>query len=294
VGESHACGEKRGPAGVGRTAEEPGQAANVDLCCVPATHEAQQRLPAVSGSSGRVLVTPLREPEEERPWPGPIVADPDVASTDARQAYVAAATAPPAPLPEQGEAPEAEIACLERHRRVHNQEMVLRAAHRAHRAPCPPRTVPTARSAGTTTACGATCVPHGAPRPTGAAAPPPRGPPPRRGARHGSSDRRCARHGSSDRRCARHGSSDRRCARNGARTMPAGSSNVRPCTPRPPRRPAPAAGSPCSSSPISAHATVSVRLFLRPARRSQRRWSAPRERPSCRPNSAARTALPDV
>jgi len=87
-----------------------------------------------------------------------------VASTDARQAYGAAATAPPAPLPEQGEAPEAEIACLERHRRVHNQEMVLRAAHRAQRAPSPPRTVPNARSAGTTTACGATCVPHGAPR----------------------------------------------------------------------------------------------------------------------------------
>jgi len=134
VGESHACGEKRGPAGVGRTAEEPGQTANVDLCFVPATHEAQQRLPAVSGSSGRLLVTPQRETEEERTWPGQIFADPDVAYADAMQAFVAAATAPPAPPPEPGAAPEAEIAGLERHRRVHNQKMVLRAAHSAQRA----------------------------------------------------------------------------------------------------------------------------------------------------------------
>jgi len=136
VGESHTCGEKRGPADVGRTAEEPGQTANVDLCFVPATHEAQQRLPAVSGSSGRLLVTPLRETEEERTWPGQIFADPDVAYVAAMQASVAAAIAlvPPAPLPEQGEAPEAEIACRERHRRVHNQEMVLRAAHSVQRA----------------------------------------------------------------------------------------------------------------------------------------------------------------
>ncbi len=133
MGESHERGEKRGPAGVGRTAEEPGQTANVDLCFVPATHEAQQRLPAVSGSSGRLLVTPWRETEEERTWSGQIFADPDVAYVDAMQAFVAAATAPPAP-PEPGAAPVAEIACLERHRRVHNQEMVLRAGHSAQRA----------------------------------------------------------------------------------------------------------------------------------------------------------------
>jgi len=134
VGESHERGEKRGPAGVGRTAEEPGQTANVDLCFVPATHEAQQRLPAVSGSSGRLLVTPLRETEEERTWSGQIFADPDVTYVDAMQAYVAATTAFPASPPEPGEAPKAEIACLERHRWVHNQKMALRAAHSAQRA----------------------------------------------------------------------------------------------------------------------------------------------------------------
>lgn len=59
-----------------------------------ALREAQQRLPAVCGSSRRVLVTPLRETEEERTWPGQIIADPDVA--------------PQTPLPEPGEALEVE------------------------------------------------------------------------------------------------------------------------------------------------------------------------------------------
>ncbi len=134
MGESHTGGEKRGPAGVGRTAEEPGQTANVDLCFVPATHEAQQRLPAVSGSSGRLRITPLQETEEERTWPGQIFADPDVTYGDAMQAYVAATTASPALPSEPGEAPTAEIAGLEQHRRVHNQEMALRAAHSVQRA----------------------------------------------------------------------------------------------------------------------------------------------------------------
>jgi len=134
VGGSHEPGEKRGPAGVGRTAEEPGQTANVDLCFVPATHEAQQRLPAVSGSSGRLLVTPLREAEEEQTWPGQIFEDLGVAYADAMQAFVAATTVPQAAPLEQGEALEAEIARMERHRRVHNQGMVLRAEHSAQRA----------------------------------------------------------------------------------------------------------------------------------------------------------------
>jgi transposase InsO family protein len=132
VGRAHACGEKRGPAGVARTAEEPGQTANVDLCFVPATHAAQQRLPAVSGSSGRLVVSPVRETEEEHTWPGQIFEDLSVAYADAMHAFVAAATAPPLPPPpEDGEAP---IAQLERQRLLHNQEMVVRAAHSALRA----------------------------------------------------------------------------------------------------------------------------------------------------------------
>jgi len=137
VGGSHGSGEKRGPRGVGRTAEEPGQTANVDLCFVPATHEAQQRLPAVSGSSGRLVITPLREAAEEPTWPGQIFEDARVAYADAMTAFVAAATAsrPPPPLQqEEEEEGAAQIARMERHRRAHNQVMILRAARSAQRA----------------------------------------------------------------------------------------------------------------------------------------------------------------
>jgi len=136
VGGSHGSGEKKGPTGVGRTAEEPGQTANVDLCFVPATHEAQQRLPAVSGSSGRLVITPVREAEEEPTWPGQIFEDARVAYADAMTAFVAAATAsrPPPPLQQEEEEGAAQIARMERHRRAHNQVMILRAERSAQRA----------------------------------------------------------------------------------------------------------------------------------------------------------------
>lgn len=53
-----------------RTAEEPEQTINVDLCFVPATHEPEHKLPAVSGSSGRLVVERLAEETDERDWPG--------------------------------------------------------------------------------------------------------------------------------------------------------------------------------------------------------------------------------
>ncbi len=135
MGGPHGSGEKRGPTGVGRTAEEPGQTANVDLCFVPATHEAQQRLPAVSGSSGRLVITPVREVEEEPTWPGQIFEDACVAYADAMTAFVAAATAsrPPPPRQEEEEG-AAQIARMERHRRAHNQVMILRGERSAQRA----------------------------------------------------------------------------------------------------------------------------------------------------------------
>jgi len=135
VGESHAPGEKRGPSGVARTAEEPGQTANVDLCFVPVTHAAQQRLPAVSGSSGRLVVTPVREMKEEHAWPGQVFEDPDVAYAEAMHAFVAATLAAQLPpSPEQGEADQAQIAQTERRRLAHNQQIIVRAAHSGQRA----------------------------------------------------------------------------------------------------------------------------------------------------------------
>jgi len=136
VGGTHEAGEKGGPSGVARTAEEPGQTANVDLCFVPATHAAEQRLPAVSGSSGRLVVTPVRETTEEHTWPGQIFEDPTVAYAEAMDAFVAAATAPP-PLPrtpEQWAAQEEQMARKEAQRLHHHAEMALRAERSAQRA----------------------------------------------------------------------------------------------------------------------------------------------------------------
>lgn len=48
---------------------------NVDLCFVPLAHEKATKLPAVSGSSGYLVVEPLREKGEEKHWPGQVFAD---------------------------------------------------------------------------------------------------------------------------------------------------------------------------------------------------------------------------
>ncbi len=75
-----------------RTAEQPGQTLNADLCFVPATQAAPTPLPAVSGSSGRLLVA---APPTERAsaHPGRVFADPELAYHQAMQAFVA--TSPP-------------------------------------------------------------------------------------------------------------------------------------------------------------------------------------------------------
>jgi len=71
----------------------------VDLCFVPATHEAAVRLPAVSGSSGRLVVSRTcdRDTTSERTWPGRVFEDPDLEYVAAMQAFVAA-SAPSVPV----------------------------------------------------------------------------------------------------------------------------------------------------------------------------------------------------
>jgi transposase InsO family protein len=82
--------EKKSPfKPVVRTAEEPKQAINVDLCFVPAEHEVEIKLPAVSGSSGRLVVERLAGDEEPQ-YPGRIFEDPSLDYAEAMQAFVAA------------------------------------------------------------------------------------------------------------------------------------------------------------------------------------------------------------
>ena len=66
------AGGKKDAPPASRSAEQPGQTLNVDLCFVPATHAVSAKLPAVSGSSGRLIVE--RPPSEDNigAWPGRI------------------------------------------------------------------------------------------------------------------------------------------------------------------------------------------------------------------------------
>ena len=73
-----------------RTADYPGQALNVDLLFVPASHQVDSKLPAVSGSSGHLVIERLGEPGKEPDYPGKVFSDPDVSYAEAMQAFVEA------------------------------------------------------------------------------------------------------------------------------------------------------------------------------------------------------------
>jgi transposase InsO family protein len=100
-------GKKGDAETVTRSAEEPGQTLNVDLCFVPAQHTAAAKLPAVSGSSCRLVVEP--PVAAGPPFPGQVFADPEQDYAAAMVAYVAASqpVAPSAPTAGAAAAPVA-------------------------------------------------------------------------------------------------------------------------------------------------------------------------------------------
>jgi transposase InsO family protein len=69
---------------------------NVDLCFVPVTHQPEVKLPAVSGSSGRLVVE--RSPSEptEADYPGRVFAEPDRDYADVMAEFVATSLTAPA------------------------------------------------------------------------------------------------------------------------------------------------------------------------------------------------------
>jgi len=73
---------------VSRTADQPGLALNVDLCFVPVSHLVDVKLPAVSGSSGHLIVERLKEAGQEPDYPGKVFADPELDYVEAVQAFV--------------------------------------------------------------------------------------------------------------------------------------------------------------------------------------------------------------
>ena len=75
---------------VSRTADLPGQALNVDLGFVPVSHLVNVKLPAVSGSSGHLVVERMKETGQEWDYAGKIFADPELDYAEAVQAFVKA------------------------------------------------------------------------------------------------------------------------------------------------------------------------------------------------------------
>ncbi len=71
----------------------PNQTANTDLCFVPATHQVAEAVPAVSGSSGHLIISAPKERLAERPWPGRVFEREDLSYPEAMEAFIAARVA---------------------------------------------------------------------------------------------------------------------------------------------------------------------------------------------------------
>ena len=71
-----------------RHAERADQSYNVDLCYVPASHEREGKLPAVSGSSGRLQVENVQEESSEKTWPGRVFEDKTLTYEEAMKSFV--------------------------------------------------------------------------------------------------------------------------------------------------------------------------------------------------------------
>ena len=62
---------------------------------MPATHQGAAKIPAVSGSSGRLIVQRIQEETEERVWPGLVFEDPALSYEEAMMLFVAASQEQP-------------------------------------------------------------------------------------------------------------------------------------------------------------------------------------------------------
>lgn len=116
-----------------RTASQPAQTLNVDLCLVPATHTLEQKLPAVSCSSGRLVAERPSAAPAEPSYPGQVFADPDRTYAQAMQAFAAAARVSSTDATSHTE-PSSEVERRRAAKRALRQHVVeLRAQRRAER-----------------------------------------------------------------------------------------------------------------------------------------------------------------
>jgi transposase InsO family protein len=117
-----------------RHAERPGQTVNVDLCFVPAAHGEPETIPAVSGSSGRLTVSPAKSAGVERTWPGHVFANSELSYEEAMDTYIATRTQASSESPSAPTPPVTEQEAIKAQKReVKRQEEHLRIERRQER-----------------------------------------------------------------------------------------------------------------------------------------------------------------
>jgi transposase InsO family protein len=98
------------------------------------THEAEKKLPAVSGSSGRLIIEQPKEEQNEKDWPGRVFEDESRDYTEAMQAFVAASQAKSEPASAAITAePVAKMSLKAQKRALRQEEEGLRAERRVTR-----------------------------------------------------------------------------------------------------------------------------------------------------------------
>ncbi|NTU95137.1 MAG: transposase family protein [Bacteroidales bacterium] len=121
----------KGPSGKARTAEKPGQSINVDLAFVPASHETVKKLPAVSGSSGRLVVEQMAEETDAVPqWPGCVFEDNSLSYEEAMKAFMAASEAKSKTFESASSDSSTDVTIKAQKRAISHEEEALRAQRR--------------------------------------------------------------------------------------------------------------------------------------------------------------------
>jgi len=116
---------------VSRAAGMPGQSLNVDLCFVPAEHKTEAKLPAVSGSSGRLVVERAKSEGAEADYPGAVFANEQLDYAQAMAAFVAASKAKDEAATSQKAADGSEDLSVQAQKRLLRQQETALALERS-------------------------------------------------------------------------------------------------------------------------------------------------------------------
>ncbi len=116
---------------VSRTAEMPGQSLNVDICFVPAEHEDEAKLPAVSGSSGRLVIERVKSEMGEADNPGAVFGNEQLDYSQAMIDFVAASKANDEAIDSKNAATESEKLSVQAQRRLLRQKERVLAVERS-------------------------------------------------------------------------------------------------------------------------------------------------------------------